>query len=730
MKYVWVILICFVTFAVNAQEVPEFNEAALRKELASKSEKEAFALLDSFVVKSMHLEPKETIKIMDFYIEFINRNHYNKNRLAKLYLNRGNALRKMGNYPMALKDLKRAEDRYAAKNNISGLQEVYVAYGNLFQRVGDNARAIEYLYKGVELNKKIKSEENNGVLFNSLGNIYKAQHNYDSAFHSYRQAYNVYAKINADYQSALILDNIGMTWLELNQVDSAQYYNEKALGISKKIKNTFLEWQLLANSTGIAEKQKEYGKQLELAKHALDLAVEMDVPAYQIWSKGNYAIALKNNYRTKEALQTFREIMPVVQASGDHYFMQNMYSELSAAFERENQPDSALYYYKLSTVSGDSLEKINAQDKVNEIIGRFQLSETKKDLESLKLIASAYQERDELKTLVIWIASGLIALVLILAVIILIRYRDKQKLNKVLKEKNVEIIQKNAALANKNDEITDSINYAQRIQATFLPSEADFTRSFTDSFVLFKPKDIVSGDFYWFTEKNNYIIYVTADCTGHGVPGGFMSMLGTSLLNQVIIENGITEPAEILNILREKVIQGLKQTGATGESKDGMDMVLTRYDMQKMELTYAAANNNFYLVRNGELMDFSPDKQPIGYFSDDVKSFTQHTIKIQKGDCIYTFTDGYPDQFGLSPEDWARCDNIIANPASLESDIKAAKLLMMRGKKFKYKKLEEILVSHYQKPMSEQKKNLDNALHNWKGSLDQNDDICVVGVRV
>lgn len=281
---------------------------------------------------------------------------------------------------------------------------------------------------------------------------------------------------------------------------------------------------------------------------------------------------------------------------------------------------------------------------------------------------------------------------------------ELQELYKGLEEKvrvrTMELQHQKEIMQEKNKEILDSINYAQRIQQALLPDEAELQLYFPESFVLFKPKDIVSGDYYWITQKDNNIFYATADCTGHGVPGGFMSMLGSSFLNELVNEKEITEPAEILNSLRERVMSALRQTGSVGENKDGMDIVLCRIDKNKKELVYAAANNGFYLVRNGEIHEYKPDKMPIGHYFD-MKPFSQRTISLMPGDSIYTFTDGYADQFG--------------GP---------------KGKKFKYLSLNKLILENSAKTMREQCNILSSTYEEWKGSFEQTDDVCVIGVRV
>lgn len=279
--------------------------------------------------------------------------------------------------------------------------------------------------------------------------------------------------------------------------------------------------------------------------------------------------------------------------------------------------------------------------------------------------------------------------------------------NEQLIDQKIEIESQNITLEHKNKEITDSINYARYIQLASIPSKERFNSFFTDSFVLYQPKDIVSGDFYWVYERDQLVYYVTGDCTGHGVPGGFMTMLGLSFLEEIIAGKNIQDPAEVLNMLRDKIINALNQSGDFGESKDGMDITICRLDKLANKLTYSSANNDLYLIRKSESGDGTPElfehkatRQPCGFYHKN-EPFTAHTIDLQKGDCIYTLTDGYADQFG--------------GP---------------KGKKFRAKQLQETLLTHSHLPFQEQLNELQQAMDAWRGDLEQLDDMLIIGIQV
>ncbi len=262
-------------------------------------------------------------------------------------------------------------------------------------------------------------------------------------------------------------------------------------------------------------------------------------------------------------------------------------------------------------------------------------------------------------------------------------------LKKSIEEKNVQILEKNR-------EITDSITYAKRIQYALLAHKDLLSNNLSEHFVLFKPKDIVSGDFYWATNKRDKFYLAACDSTGHGVPGAFMSLLNISFLNEAINEKNLEAPNEICNHVRNRLIENISQDGA----QDGMDGTLVCFDKEKKVLTYAAAHNAPVLIRNNTITELSADKMPIGK-GEIEKGFSHQTLNLEKGDMLYLFTDGYADQFGGE-----------------------------KGKKFKHKQLLEKLLAIHHKTVNEQKNTLNDTIEEWKGKLEQTDDVLVIGIRI
>lgn len=314
-----------------------------------------------------------------------------------------------------------------------------------------------------------------------------------------------------------------------------------------------------------------------------------------------------------------------------------------------------------------------------------------------------------------WWFISLAFIVFVSSVYSVIRYRtykllhDKEELEKVVRERTFEVVAQKEEIEKNRDEIernvkniTDSIKYAKRIQRAIFPASSDIKKLLPESFVFFRSKSIVSGDFYWVEKKNDKVLFAAVDCTGHGVPGAFMSLVANNLLNQAITEHGLTQPAAILDEVNSGLTNTLHQTYEESSVKDGMDIALCALDFKNLKLEYAGAYNPVFIVRNGELLETKANKFPIGVFvGEKLKKFTNHEIEVKKGDAVYVFSDGFADQFG--------------GPFS---------------KKFKKREFKKMLIRIANLPMNEQLKEIEKTLDEWQGSLEQVDDIVVLGVRV
>ncbi len=357
------------------------------------------------------------------------------------------------------------------------------------------------------------------------------------------------------------------------------------------------------------------------------------------------------------------------------------------------------------------LQFLNLQNKLNNddvkksiVQSKFKLEFDKKEIE----IKAEQSKKDvirktEKQKQQLYLALAIVALLATGVVLFFVNknYKSKIKTTKILETQNNIIQEQKQLVEQKNNEIVQSINYAKRIQSAMLTDLKTWNSISTDYFIYYLPKDIVSGDFYWaYITPSNLSIILLADCTGHGVPGSMMSMLGNTLINEIVVDNKIYKPEEILNILRKK-IKNILNRNEGQQQQDGMDVAVITIDAKKENLLFAGANNNLWIVRNDELLETKGDKMPVGAYINDTLPFTLQKIALQKNDCIYLATDGYADQFGGK-----------------------------NGKKFKYQPLKNLLIANSKLNMTEQKSNIQNTLNHWKNDLEQVDDISIIGLRV
>ncbi len=366
------------------------------------------------------------------------------------------------------------------------------------------------------------------------------------------------------------------------------------------------------------------------------------------------------------------------------------------------------------------------------------IAEQEAKIDKQKKVLNEQLAKIEMQQLILYLFIFIILLISIMGYFIYKAYKVKKEANRLLKQKNFEIMEQNEEIRQQKEEITaqrdeieaqkdeiiiqrnsaihqrdeishqkqeimDSILYARRIQTAVLPPTKFISEILPQNFFIYnKPRDIVSGDYYWLAQKDNKTIIAAADCTGHGVPGAFMSLLGVSFLKEIVDKISEVKANNILDRLRESVINALNQAGGEneGQTKDGMDMALCILDISTLELQFSGANNPLYIIRNGEVIETKADKMPIGVY-DYKQPFTNNIIHLEKNDSFYIFSDGYADQFG--------------GP---------------KGKKFMYKKLKELLISIQDKPMQEQQIILDKTIEDWRGDLFQVDDQLVIGVKI
>ena len=601
-----------------------------------------------------------------------------------------------------------------------GLADSYSFLGLTNAHLGDYMQGIEYIQQSITIREKNGDKRGLANSYLCLYKIYIDIGEADKALESELKSLDICKEINDLQCVSGRLTNLGKIYQNKGDYRKALSYHFMALAISKQIniRNRIAEvHENIAQNYNFTKKYDEAIKHIDSCITLRKIIGDEEglVSATLVLSQISY-----NQNNVKAAIDNGTKALTASLKLKLPYLIKDAHQVLSNAYSQQHNADKSLFHFKQYIVLRDSLYNI---DKTKEIVRKelefnFNKKQELQKLEVAKKLAETNAESRKQQLIIIFSVIALIILSSLLLFAIW-QYRLKIKSGKQLQYLNSDLNLKNFQLEEnsllietqhntihqKNKEITDSIRYAQKIQTAMMPLKHEFAAYFKDSFVLFEPKDIISGDFFWITSKNDKIIFATGDCTGHGVPGGFMSMLGVSLLNEIINEHDLTEPALILSRLRKKVITALRQKGLSGEQQDGMDMTICVIDKEQMTLQYAAANHAFYIVRKKEsgfeLEEFNGDKQPVGIFGSDLKPFKQYSIDLKPNDVVYTFTDGYADQFG--------------GP---------------KGKKFKYKQLKELLVSIQHLDLAAQEEIVKEQFTNWKGNLEQVDDVCLIGIRV
>lgn len=643
-----------------------------------------------------------------------------KNGLAGCYYLKGSNASDRGFYENSKELLLKSIEIRKDINDEIGLAACYSFLGLTYSHLGDYMLGIEYIQKSITIRERNKDKRGLANSYLCLYKIYIDIGESDKAMQSELKSLEICREINDLQCVSGRLTNLGQIYQNKGDFEKALNYHFMALNISKQlnIRNRIADvHENIAKNYNYTHKYEEALKHIDSCKTIRTIIGDEEglISAILVTSQIYF-----NQKNIKAAIDNGKNALSASLKLKLPYLIKDAHQVLSNAYNLQHNADKSLIHYKAFIVLRDSLYNI---DKTKEIVRKelefnFNKKEELQKLEVAKKLAETDAESRKQRTIIIFTIIGIIILSSLLGFAIW-QYRLKIKSEKQLQYLNSDLNLKNYQLSEKteiielqhntihqkNKEITDSIRYAQKIQTAMMPLKHEFVDYFKEAFVLFEPKDIISGDFFWITTRNEKIIFATGDCTGHGVPGGFMSMLGVSLLNEIINEHDLTEPALILSRLRKKVITALRQKGLSGEQQDGMDMTICVIDKKEMTLQYAAANHIFYIIKKQasgfELHEFKGDKQPVGIFGKDLKPFKQYLVPLNADDIIYTFTDGYADQFG--------------GP---------------KGKKFKYTQLKELLLSIQQLSLQEQEEIIKQKFTNWKGNLEQVDDVCLIGLKI
>lgn len=583
-----------------------------------------------------------------------------------------------------------------------GITNASINIGNIYCSQANYPQALEYYLKTLKLQEELKNKNGIATLLANIGIVYSLQGDYKKALDYYFKALKMAEELGNKNLIGNLLGQIGIIFNRKGDYQKALDYYFKALKIKEEIGNKVGTSSTLGNIGNAYKDQKNFPKALDYYFKALKMKEELGDKHGMAINLGNIGSLYTTTGKFKQAEHYLKRAIAMDDSTGTLDMLSQDYEYLSLLYDTTGRHKEALILYKKAITLKDT---IFSQENKKQLVRKemnfeFDKKEIAAKAQQDKKDAVTASEKQSQKVIIYSVSFGLF-LVLLLALFIFKGYKQKQKANIVITQQKEEVEKQKELVEMKNKEITDSINYAKRIQQAKLPKKEEIYSALPQCFVLFKPKDIVSGDFYFFYKNESSVFIASADCTGHGVRGAFMSMIGSEKLSDAVSQS--TDTSEILKQLNKGIKTSLHQSENDESTRDGMDIALCSVDTENRLIKYAGANRPLWIIRNGrtEVEEIIATKRAIGGLTDDNQHFDTHELKLHQGDTFYISTDGYADQFGGQ-----------------------------MGKKLMTKKLKEILIGIQSKTMKEQEQHLDNFVENWKGGSEQVDDILIIGVRL
>jgi serine phosphatase RsbU (regulator of sigma subunit) len=581
---------------------------------------------------------------------------------------------------------------------------VYKGIGYL--NSGKLASAVECFMKAVNYYKAADIKIGMAIAYTYISEAYNQQENYDNAKYYLKNAVEIFRKEKDTINLASALQNLGYTNYSMGQYDSALIEYSKESELYQKL-GYLKEYAICLGNSGLVYSRKS---EFQKAEYYLLQAIEIldkqgsdqrAVTQFMI----EYAGILQHKGNIEEGITTANVSFGKATKNSFLEFERDAAYRLAQLYQVSGKFDSAYHYQSLYINANDSIKSDKNIQKMANLRTEFEVAKKQAEVDGLR--------KNKLIQLIVILG---LALILLLAIGLILLYyyslKRSQKLTAALDERRIllekqskELKEQREESMQQKEEIISSINYAKRIQLAILPPERYINELLNENFIFYKPKEIVSGDFYWIKRVKNYTILVSADCTGHGVPGAFMSMLGISHLNEIVERREITKANQILNEMREQIKQSLRQVGHEEEPKDGMDLALCVIDNNNNLMQFSGANNPLYVIKNNngvaEFKEIIADPMPVGFYSYNDESFSNHEIQLETGDTFYIFSDGYIDQNGGD-----------------------------KNHRFNSSNFKKLLLDIHEQSMVRQKAILEQTLKEWMGERSQRDDILIIGVRV
>jgi serine phosphatase RsbU (regulator of sigma subunit) len=548
----------------------------------------------------------------------------------------------------AMENLTKALLWFSENQNEAGYSRALNLKGNLHESFGDYEKALQFCLQAHKLSVEKNDRETEAETCSQLGLIYTRLSDFNKALEYYLEALKIREELHDENAIASSLNRIGMIMRLTKKYDESLEYYFKSLEIRQRNNHvSSIPWTLL----GIASTYEEMQKSSESLEYYEQGMVGGDRRCTLQCIMGCGRIFSLTG-KTTEAEERLVESLTMALELKALSLVAEAYAALAQHFESKGEFEKALKNHKLFQSTRESVQSEEIQNRL-------------RNIEISNAVEKAEHEKE------------------------------------IYRLRHVELKEAYDLVEEKNKYITASINYASRIQTAILPDNDEIIELGKDCFILYLPKEIVSGDFYWFNNSHDKLIVAVGDCTGHGVPGALMSMLGISFLEEIVNHRGIKESGKILDELKKAVQRALRQKGNRDEAKDGMDISLCVIDPLENKLQFSGANNNLYLIRNDELFEFPADRMPIGISEKTDPDFKSIIIDIFSDDIMYMLSDGYADQFG-GPN----------------------------HKKYKYEALKAFLLKIHKLPLQEQKQKLAREFNEWKGINDQIDDVVIIGLKI
>jgi serine phosphatase RsbU (regulator of sigma subunit) len=601
-----------------------------------------------------------------------------------------------GKYPEAIQYMAKAGKIREETGDQIGAGNSYNNIGNTYANLGNYVEALNFFFRSLKLREKTKDSLGISVSYSNIGNILTEQGKLEASLNYHEKALKMVEGKGDGKLEAVIYGNIANIYTTQKKYQKALVYNLKSMKIAEEMQYPEGVTTGCINIGSTYNDQHKPNEALTYYLRALSSSVEMDDKESMIESYNGAGNCYEQKGDYSEALNYYTKALTISKELDFKTGILDAYRNLASMNEKLGNFETALTYNKMYSGLKDKLLNEKSLKQTTELNTRYETD--KKEKEILLLTKDQQLKERSLKEQRL-VRIGLIiglGLLLILSFLLFNRYRFKQKANLVLEKQKQEIHLKNI-------QITDSIDYAKTIQEAILPDDDKLNTFLPEHFIFYKPKAIVSGDFYWVGKKDNKIICAVADCTGHGVPGAFMSLLGHNILENVIQRETSTDPGAILTALNQEIVIRFSNGEEQHTVKHGMDIAIISLDNTLQQLQYAGARNSLYLVREKTLTEIKADRMTTGIVNRDrtAVQYTNHDIAIRKGDMLYLFSDGFADQKG-GPD----------------------------KKKFFYQPFKELLVAIHMLPVEEQKQQLDLAIMKWMGTGEQIDDILVMGIKI